>query len=130
MMTLAAERSWLLDRGLLKLVHQCRRLILAEFGIKVHLTDEHLQSQLAAYAKKSRSPQLSNVWEELREKLQNNGETQEPQTTVPRKMYRGQPVESNEPGHAGIHDERGQEDSASGRTRTITYRGQTIEVPV
>ncbi|MGP4842854.1 hypothetical protein ACTXGQ_01880 [Marinobacter sp. 1Y8] len=129
MMTLAPERSWLLDRGLLKLVHQCRRLILAEFGIKVHLTDEHLQSHLAAYAEKSRSPQLSDAWEELREKLQDNGEDREPPAASPRKMYRGQPVESDKPVSAGISSEGEHRASASGRTRTITYRGQTIEVP-
>ncbi len=32
MATRLSERSWLFDPSLLKLVHQCRRLIQSEFG--------------------------------------------------------------------------------------------------
>ena len=61
MTSLASERSWLLDPSVLKLVHQCRRLIHTEFGVKLHLTEEHLDQQLAEYARKTRSTQLIKI---------------------------------------------------------------------
>ena len=69
MTSLASERSWLLDPSVLKLVHQCRRLIHTEFGVKLHLTEEHLDQQLADYARKTRSSQLTRVWETLKERV-------------------------------------------------------------
>ncbi|CAN0601554.1 unnamed protein product, partial [Ectocarpus sp. 12 AP-2014] len=69
MTSLASQRSWLLDPGLLKLVHQCRRLIHTEFGVKLHLTEEHLEAQLADYARKTRSTQLTRTWETLVERV-------------------------------------------------------------
>ncbi|KPP99252.1 hypothetical protein [Marinobacter sp. HL-58] len=66
---LASQRSWLLDPGLLKLVHQCRRLIHTEFGVKLHLTEEHLEQQLADYARKTRSSQLTRTWDTLTEQV-------------------------------------------------------------
>ena len=62
MATLASERSWLFDPAILKLVHQCRRLIQTEFGVRLHLTEEHLEQQLADYARKSRSNSLGRTW--------------------------------------------------------------------
>ncbi|MFO7995424.1 MAG: hypothetical protein R6U69_14870 [Marinobacter sp.] len=69
MTSLASQRSWLLDPGLLKLVHQCRRLIHTEFGVKLHLTEEHLEQQLADYARKTRSSQLARTWATLTEQV-------------------------------------------------------------
>lgn len=118
MMTLAPERSWLLDRGLLKLVHQCRKLILAEFGVKLHLTDDHLEHRLADYAEKSRSNHLTRTWNELRQHLPDAGDND-----TPRRMYRGQELaEPAPPAEKEATEE-------SGRTRTITYRGRKVEVP-
>lgn len=121
MMTLAPERSWLLDRGLLKLVHQCRRLILAEFGVKLHLTDEDLERRLAAYARRSRSSHLTRTWEELIEQVPEL--TRE--DTAPshgEKHYRGQALaEQPAPASASAAGE--------GKTRTITYRGRKMVVP-
>ena len=69
MTSLASERSWLLDPSVLKLVHQCRRLIHTEFGVKLHLTEEHLEQQLADYARKTRSSQLTRTWETLKDQV-------------------------------------------------------------
>lgn len=69
MTSLASQRSWLLNPGLLKLVHQCRRLIHTEFGVKLHLTEEHLEQQLADYARKTRSSQLTRTWATLTEQV-------------------------------------------------------------
>lgn len=123
MMTLAPERSWLLDRGLLKLVHQCRRLILAEFGVKLHLTDDDLETRLATYAKQSCSSHLSQTWEKLLEQVPELAS--EDEGSVPEeKLYRGQAPA----GHSAIpthSDTSGRGD----KTRIITYRGRTMVVP-
>ncbi|ENO14642.2 hypothetical protein J057_04806 [Marinobacter nanhaiticus D15-8W] len=120
MMTLAPERSWLLDRGLLKLVHQCRRLILAEFGVKLHLTDEDLEQRLASYAKQSRSSHLTRTWEELIEQVPEL--TDEDATPGSEdKRYRGQAL-TEPPAPASAAE-------GEGKTRTITYRGRKMVVP-
>ncbi|WP_111498070.1 hypothetical protein [Marinobacter bohaiensis] len=119
MTTLAAERSWLLDRGLLKLVHQCRRLILAEFGVKLHLTDNDLEDQLASYARQSRSSHLNNAWEELKKQVPDLAEQDDDKP----RNYRGQ--ELAEPAAAA----KKEEPASSSKTRTITYRGRKMEVP-
>lgn len=120
MMTLAPERSWLLDRGLLKLVHQCRRLILAEFGVKLHLTDEYLEQRLASYAKQSRSSHLTRTWEELIEQVPElSSEDVTPGSG--QKNYRGQAL-AEQPAPASATD-------GEGKTRTITYRGRKMVVP-
>ena len=66
MTTLASDRNWILDPVRLKLVHQCRRLIHTEFGVKLHLTEENLAQQLADYAQKTRSSHLVRVWNTLK----------------------------------------------------------------
>lgn len=71
MSTMASERSWLLNPGLLKLVHQCRRLIQSEFGVKLHLTENRLEYRLAEYAGKTRSPHLLRTWEALAPQIPN-----------------------------------------------------------
>lgn len=98
MTSLASQRSWLLNPGLLKLVHQCRRLIHTEFGVKLHLTEEHLEQQLADYARKTRSSQLTRTWATLTEQVpqlrmaepEDEEETPRPQRS--KRIYRGQVV--------------------------------------
>ncbi|MDK8465554.1 hypothetical protein [Marinobacter sp. SS13-12] len=96
---LASQRSWLLDPGLLKLVHQCRRLIHTEFGVKLHLTEEHLEQQLADYARKTRSSQLTRTWAALTEQVpQLRMAEPEEDEEGDKRTYRGQaPVEEETP---------------------------------
>lgn len=93
MNTHANERSWLLNRDLLKLVHQCRRLIHMEFGVKLHLTEEDLEQQLANYARRSRSNQLRHAWEALKDQIPELDVETEQASKSPRRIYRGQVVE-------------------------------------
>lgn len=120
MTSLASERSWLLDPGLLKLVHQCRRLIRSEFGVKLHLTEEHLEQQLAEYASKTRSSHLTRTWETLQEKVPqlciDIGET-------PKRTYRGQEIaEDTRP--TTTEGEASEENQA--RKKKVIYRGQVV----
>lgn len=100
MTSLASERSWLMDPSVLKLVHQCRRLIHTEFGVKLHLTEENLEQQLADYAQKSRSNQLKHTWETLKEQV--------PQLDI-------EPSEDDEGKHA-----------ETPRKTKVIYRGQVV----
>jgi hypothetical protein len=100
MSTMASERSWLLNPGLLKLVHQCRRLIQSEFGVKLHLTEDRLEYRLAEYASKTRSSHLMRTWETLKPQIPNlEFETPAAEDTAgsggikPKRIYRGQVVE-------------------------------------
>ncbi|MBW7472289.1 hypothetical protein QQF73_14585 [Marinobacter sp. M216] len=123
MTSMASERSWLLDPGLLKLVHQCRRLIRSEFGVKLHLTEEHLEQQLAEYASKTRSSHLTRTWEALQEKV--------PQLCVaiddaeaPKRMYRGQEIaEDNRP---AVEASEADTEADQARKKKVIYRGQVI----
>lgn len=122
---LASERSWLMNPGLLKLVHQCRRLIQSEFGVKLHLTEEHLEQQLAEYASKTRSSHLIRTWETLRPQIPNLAlqETGEHRPDTAKRMYRGQEI-AEEPATApgaGSPSEAGQ-----ARKKKMIYRGQVI----
>lgn len=122
MATLAPERSWLLDPNLLKLVHQCRRLIRSEFGVKLHLTEEHLAKRLATYAEQSRSAHLANTWATLKERVP----ALSPEQDEPAKrMYRGQAIADADTGRpASSNSSPGEENLA--RQKKIIYRGQVI----
>lgn len=125
MSTLASERSWLLNPGLLKLVHQCRRLIHSEFGVKLHLTEDHLEQRLAEYAGKTRSNQLSRTWEALKEQVpQLSMTTDHRENPGPtRRMYRGQEVADAE---RPAVDENSVAKEDQPRKKKIIYRGQII----
>ena len=108
---------------MLKLVHQCRRLIHTEFGVKLHLTEEHLEQQLADYARKTRSSQLTRVWETLKERVpQLNIEPEEEDDGLKRN-YRGQVIADAPPASAE-QDEEGQIDPP--RKKKVIYRGQVV----
>ncbi len=125
MTSLASQRSWLLDPGLLKLVHQCRRLIHTEFGVKLHLTEEHLEEQLADYVRKTRSTQLTRTWKTLVERV--------PQLDIPapeadaaesgKRTYRGQIIPDE--GRGQQRTEAEGEEARPRRTKVI-YRGQVV----
>ncbi|KAA1172428.1 hypothetical protein FWJ25_14700 [Marinobacter salinexigens] len=126
MTSLASERSWLLDPGLLKLVHQCRRLIHTEFGVKLHLTEEHLERQLADYARKTRSSHLVRTWESLKEQVpqlkmeEENAEAE--QSESPKRMYRGQVIADS----AADTSTTEPSPEALARKKKIIYRGQVV----
>ncbi|MDC0663971.1 hypothetical protein [Marinobacter sp. SS21] len=123
MPSMPAQRSWLLDPSRLKLVHQCRRLIHSEFGIKLHLTDERLTEQLASYADRSRSDQLQQIWSRLKAEIP--GYHAETEIDEPaRRMYRGQAVA--EPGQPGASPNQHHGDAATPR-RQMIYRGQVVD---
>lgn len=121
MTILASERSWLLDPGLLKLVHQCRRLIHSEFGVKLHLTEEHLGQQLADYARKTRSSHLTRTWETLK--------AQVPQLNIEegdghQRTYRGQVIADDGTGIAGERETAA--DESRPRKKKVIYRGREV----
>ncbi|MCK7549053.1 hypothetical protein ACFPQA_17260 [Marinobacter koreensis] len=124
MSTLASERSWLLDPNLLKLVHQCRRLIQSEFGVKLHLTEQHLEERLADYAGKTRSPHLIRTWEALKAQVPQLSVSTDPGEGQPKRLYRGQVIEE-EPGNpAGAAEP---DSPPLPRKTKVIYRGQVIE---
>lgn len=121
MIATAPERNWLFDPNRLKLVHQCRRLIHSEFGIKLHLTDEQLPQQLADYAEKSRSSQLARVWNAL--KVQIPGYT-EGEGLGTRRVYRGQVISDEPPARSA--DREHPLAGAPATKKKIIYRGQVV----
>lgn len=122
---LASQRSWLLDPGLLKLVHQCRRLIHTEFGVKLHLTEEHLEQQLADYARKTRSTQLTRTWETLVERVPQLDKSAPEAEIVEsgKRTYRGQVIPDQDSG--GPSNAAEGEEARPRRTKVI-YRGQVV----
>lgn len=124
MTSLASERSWLLDPGLLKLVHQCRRMIHTEFGVKLHLTEEHLEQRLADYASKTRSNQLIRTWETLKERVPHLAiaDPENDNSEGAKRTYRGQAI-TEESKDKNSHQER--EEARPRRTKVI-YRGQVV----
>ncbi len=124
MATLAPERSWLLDPNLLKLVHQCRRLIQSEFGVKLHLTEEHLAQRLAAYAEQSRSTHLANTWAALRERVPALAPQAQDEPT--KRMYRGQPIADTDMRKTAAADATPSEANLARRSKII-YRGQLLD---
>ncbi len=124
MTSLASQRSWLLDPGLLKLVHQCRRLIHTEFGVKLHLTEEHLEQQLADYARKTRSSQLTRTWATLTEQV--------PQLRIAEPPVDEDGVRRNNRGQIIAEDRKVERETDAGeetpqpqKSRRI-YRGQVV----
>lgn len=120
MTTPISERSWLLDRNTLKLVQQCCRLIESEFGVRPHLTEEHLELQLAGYVRKSRKPELLQAWKSL---LVQVPELEEETETHSRKVYRGQVVTEDK---REVNTSSDTQEEHPPRKKKIIYRGQVI----
>jgi len=114
------ERTWLFEPELLRLVHQCRRLIQSEFGIKLHLNQDDLEEQLADYAEKTRSRHLVHTWEALKQRVPELDQSMA--TDAPKKTYRGQPIADDE---GGIQKEELGEPPRP-RHNKVIYRGQVI----
>lgn len=123
MTSLASERSWLLDPSVLKLVHQCRRLIHTEFGVKLHLTEEHLEQQLATYAAKTRSSQLVRTWETLKQQVPQLDIEPEAEDDGLKRNYRGQVI-ADAPSAAS--DAPDDEAFHPPRKKKVIYRGQVV----
>ncbi len=124
MTSLAYERSWIMNPGLLKLVHQCRRLIQSELGVKLHLTEEHLEQQLADYARKSRSPHLVRTWATLKPQIPNlDLHDEEDKQNSPKRTYRGQVIaEETSRGDSGASETEAEQV----RKKKVIYRGQVV----
>jgi hypothetical protein len=120
MTSLTRERGWLLDRNLLKLVYQCRRLIRPEFGVQLHLTEEHLEQHLASYAGKSSCQALVDTWKCLLAQVPELGMKTEEHAS---KMYRGMEIVDDTP--AAKIAGAGREADLP-RKKKIIYRGQVV----
>jgi hypothetical protein len=116
MNSVANERNWLFDPSHLKLVQQCRRLIQSEFGVKLHLNEDHLAEHLAEYAGKTRSKHLVHTWEALKQRVPELGQIEAAPAAA--KTYRGQEI-------AGSEEEKGGEE-ARPRKKQVIYRGQVV----
>lgn len=123
MTSLASERSWLLDPSVLKLVHQCRRLIHTEFGVKLHLTEEHLEQQLADYARKTRSSHLIRTWETLKEQVPQLNVEPEDEDDGLKRNYRGQVI-ADAPTSSAL--DQGEGENTPPRKKKVIYRGQVV----
>ena len=132
-MSAEITQSWLLNYEILRLVNQCRRLVDAEFGQKPLLSDQHIFHALGDLAGRSRSRGTQRVYAELRLALLKADDVDWPASHDPaeepakgnQRMYRGRPVNKPE---AATDDTDGAHAPAKGPVKTITYRGQTIEV--
>lgn len=116
------SNDWLMHYQILRLVNQCRRLILSEFGKKLHLNDAGLREQLASYVGHSRSMGLQRVYAELRLaliELEGPDELIAPSPAPvarTQRMYRGRPVYvEDKPASTGETDDV--------RTGKLVYRG-------
>ncbi|MET4027042.1 hypothetical protein ABIE59_002576 [Marinobacter sp. MBR-99] len=116
----ASERNWLFDPAHLKLVQQCRRLIQSEFGVKLHLNEDHLAEHLAEYAGKTRSQHLVHTWEALKQRVPELSQVEYESTET--KTYRGQPIAGS--ASSDRQHEGGEE--ARPRKKQVIYRGQVV----
>lgn len=119
MYSATGKRDWLFDPSLLKLVHQCRRLILSEFGVKLRLSEADLPRHLEEYASKTRSASLAHTWETIKRQVPELNIEDTSDGASPR-LYRGQPiVEDNERKESTAEQTRP-------RQNKVIYRGQVI----
>ena len=134
-MSASNTQSWLMNYEILRLVNQCRRLMDAEFGEKPLLSDRAIWQSLGELAGRSRSRGTQRVYAELRLALLKADDIDWPASHDPandepvpsQRMYRGRPV--SKPAPAADAGEVLPQPVRAGSTRkTITYRGQTIEV--
>jgi|GEM_PF-455505 len=121
---------WLMHYGMLRLVKQCQRLILAEFGERPALADPSLRLLLAEYAGRSRSRSLQALYGEIRLALIALEGPDVLVTDSPpaedraQRMYRGQPLEA---APSATRNEAA-EGAANRPGKTIIYRGKTLQV--
>lgn len=124
MTSLASQKSWLMEPGLLKLVHQCRRLIHTEFGVKLHLTDEHLEQELADYARKTRSSQLRRTWATLTEQVPHLRVVEPPEDEEGvKRNYRGQIIAED---RSVVREIDAEGEAPQPQRSKRIYRGQVV----
>ena len=130
------SKNWLMHYPTLRRVNHCRRLIQAEFGVRLQLSDPALRSTLAHYAGHSRSRHLQEVYAELRMaliELEGPDEACEEEELVephrPRRMYRGRPLPETELDESARQesDDDPSQDAGDQPATTIIYRGQTLK---
>ncbi|MDI9246541.1 hypothetical protein [Marinobacter sp. CHS3-4] len=137
MSTMASERSWLLNPGLLKLVHQCRRLIQSEFGVKLHLTEDRLEYRLAEYASKTRSSDFIRTWEALKHQIptlelpaeeepEGKDADGKKESASPKRMYRGQAIADETKPRTDDTQLESDGEVDSPRKAKKMYRGQVV----
>lgn len=126
MTSMASDRSWLMNPELLKLFHECRRQIQSEFGVRLHLTEENLEQNLADYVSRTRSAHLIRTWEALWPRIPDL-ELRDERTppAPPRRKYRGQEVVDDTPSDDRDRPETESEAEAA-RKKKVVYRGQVI----
>lgn len=117
MVSLASDQSWLLNPSIIKQVHQCRRLIQVEFGVKLHLTEENLVLQLEHFADQSRSATLPRVWSALKQSVPALADQVRHCRESTQKTYRGQPV---------FPESTADTPDSGPRPRTVIYRGRVV----
>lgn len=110
-MGVSVEKTWLMDYGVLRLVNQCRRLILAEFGFKPALANKQLRHQLAHYVGKSRQRRLQECYAELRLALD--------------ALEGPDPLPESSPEETPTGDTAGERASAV-TAKTVIYRGRVV----
>jgi hypothetical protein len=125
------DHGWLLRYDILRQVNQCRRLIQAEFGVKLHLDDPGLRLLLAEYAGRSRTKSLQRCYAEMRLLLIDLEGPDLPapapvvaEVAASRRMYRGRPVAEPEAPSSELDSEV----TAPRPARTIVYRGRVMQV--
>jgi len=128
-----SDHNWLMRYDILRQVNQCRRLVQAEFGEKPLLNDPQLRNRLADYAGRSRSQALQRCYAEMRLLLiELEGQDLAPpdieRQDLPVRMYRGRPVLVATPEASKLASAEEQEPAAAIASKTITYRGRTMQV--
>ncbi|WP_372965343.1 hypothetical protein [Marinobacter sp.] len=123
MTTPLSERSWLLDRGNLKLVRQCCRLIESEFGVRLHLTEEHLEQKIEGYVRKSLNLLLPYTWKSLLAQVPELAELEQKPEEPPKRMYRGQEIVEDRREGEGV---QASQQGHLPRKKQVIYRGQVI----
>lgn len=110
------DKSWLLDHRIIPQINHCRRLIQAEFGVRLHLTDENLTQRLAEFTARSRSGKLQTLWQELTAAIPEAMPHKEPV-----RLYRGQPIAEDVPTRSP------EAPTGPPHKKQVIYRGRRIE---
>lgn len=112
------------SRTTIQLLMQCQRLIQKEFNKRIALDDEQIVTMIFAYSAQSSSADLKVSATALSHQFlvdQSTSPEEEEQSSATSRVYRGQAMD--QPNSADDKPE-----NSSGKTRTITYRGQKLEV--
>lgn len=111
------------SRATIQLLIQCQRLIKQEFNQRISLDDEQIVTMIFAYSAQSSSADLKSRATMLSRQFLVDQTTspEAEQSSATTRVYRGQVIENQNP-------PVDKPENSSGKTRTITYRGQKLEV--